>query len=97
AESRTNRTASSLNSSVDRRRVLVIILSSDFIILLLLEVSVKSGEGQAHINRSTGRPSATTAMGKTVQAIGWDPVQSPAAIEAAWTWIFIGLLRRASA
>ncbi|HWF60377.1 MAG TPA: hypothetical protein VN666_08705, partial [Nitrospira sp.] len=45
AESRTNRTASSLNSSVDRRRVLVIILSSDFIILLLLEVSVKSGEG----------------------------------------------------
>src|SRR6185437_859622 len=46
AESRTNRTASSLNSSVDRRRVLVIILSSAFIILLLLEVSVKSGEGQ---------------------------------------------------
>ncbi|HWF62818.1 MAG TPA: hypothetical protein VN666_21275, partial [Nitrospira sp.] len=45
-----NRTASSLNSSVDRRRVLVIILSSDFIILLLLEVSVKSGEGHLLVN-----------------------------------------------
>jgi hypothetical protein len=40
-------TASALNSSVYRRRVLVIMPSSDCILLLLSEVSVQSGEGQA--------------------------------------------------
>jgi hypothetical protein len=44
-DSRTNRTASSLNASVYDRRVFVLILSSNFIILPLMEVSVKSGEG----------------------------------------------------
>ena len=50
-DSRTNRTASSLNVSVYDRRVFVLIMSSDFIILPLMEVSVKSGEGQASIKR----------------------------------------------
>src|SRR6476469_5684320 len=47
AESRPNRTASALNASVYRRLALVIMLSSDFITLLLIQVSVKSGEGQS--------------------------------------------------
>lgn len=41
-----NRTASVLNSSEYRRRVLVVILPSNFILLFLMRVSVKSGEGQ---------------------------------------------------
>ena len=44
-DSRTKRTASSLNVSVYDRRIFVLILASDFIILPLMEVSVKSGEG----------------------------------------------------
>src|SRR5206468_3072169 len=46
ADSRTNRTASLLNSSVYRRRVLAGMVTSDFTILPRMEVSVKSGEGQ---------------------------------------------------
>jgi hypothetical protein len=45
-DSHTKRAASSLTASVYDRRVFVLMLPSDFIILLLLEVSVKSGEGQ---------------------------------------------------
>jgi len=45
-DSRTRHTASSLNVSVYDRRVFVLIMSSNFIILPLREVSVKLGEGQ---------------------------------------------------
>ncbi|MGE0643789.1 MAG: hypothetical protein AB7P24_08970, partial [Nitrospira sp.] len=45
----TNRTASCLKSSVYCRRVFVRMRSSNFIIFLLLEVSVKSGKGQLEI------------------------------------------------
>ncbi len=43
-DSRTHRTASSLNASGYDRRVVVLILSSDFLILPLRKVSVKSGK-----------------------------------------------------
>ena len=46
AESRTNRTASVVNSSVSHRRVLMVMLPSDFILFLLIQVSLKSREGQ---------------------------------------------------
>src|SRR6478735_6277139 len=56
AESRPNRTASALNASVYRRLALVLMLSSDFITLLLIQVSVKSGEGQ-YVARPVGEGS----------------------------------------
>lgn len=46
AESRTNQTFSALKSSVNRHLVLVVMRSSDFITLLLIQVSVNSGESQ---------------------------------------------------
>jgi len=51
-DSRTKRTASSLNASVDARRVLVLMLSSHFTMLPRTEVSVKSGEGQSYVGYS---------------------------------------------
>jgi hypothetical protein len=38
-----------LNSSVNRRRVVSGMLTSNFMILPLMEVSMKSGEGQSEI------------------------------------------------
>ena len=51
-DSCTNRTASSLNVSEYDRRVFVLMLSFDFIILPLREVSVKAREGHLVVRNS---------------------------------------------
>src|SRR6266849_3799566 len=61
ADSRTNRTASRLKSSVYRRRVPADMVTSDFTILPLMGVSVKSGEG--HITIS-GKPATFGGIAK---------------------------------
>jgi hypothetical protein len=53
-----SRTASDLNASVNCRRVGVAMLTSNFIILPLMEVSVKSGEGQPSFKLSSSILSA---------------------------------------
>jgi len=47
-----SRTASDLNASVNFRRVVLGMLTSNFMILPLMEVSMKSGEGQGIVTRS---------------------------------------------